>query len=108
MKYKVIDLFAGVGGMSLGFEMAGFDVVLANEYDKDIATAYKKNHSSTKMINEDITKLDLQSVFEQYKGNIDVIIGGSAMFRVFRRKEREKQYMMNVISCLNITLKWWI
>lgn len=45
MKYKVIDLFAGVGGMSLGFEMAGFDVVLANEYDKDIATAYKKNHS---------------------------------------------------------------
>ena len=34
MKYKVIDLFAGVGGMSLGFEMAGFDVVLANEYDK--------------------------------------------------------------------------
>ena len=41
----------------------------------DIATAYKKNHSSTKMINEDITKLDLQSVFEQYKGNIDVIIG---------------------------------
>ena len=31
MKYKVIDLFAGVGGMSLGFEMAGFDVVLANE-----------------------------------------------------------------------------
>ena len=36
MKYKVIDLFAGVGGMSLGFEMAGFDVVLANEYDKDI------------------------------------------------------------------------
>lgn len=76
MKYKVIDLFAGVGGMSLGFEMAGFDVVLANEYDKDIANAYKKNHSSTKMINEDITKLDLQSVFEQYKGNIDVIIGG--------------------------------
>ena len=60
MKYKVIDLFAGVGGMSLGFEMAGFDVVLANEYDKDIATAYKKNHSYTKMINEDITKLDLQ------------------------------------------------
>ena len=105
MKYKVIDLFAGVGGMSLGFEMAGFDVVLANEYDKDIATAYKKNHSSTKMINEDITKLDLQSVFEQYKGNIDVII---RHVRVFRRKEREKQYMMNVISCLNITLKWWI
>ena len=41
---KVIDLFAGVGGMSLGFEMAGFEVVLANEYDKEIAEAYVKNH----------------------------------------------------------------
>ncbi len=39
---KVIDLFAGVGGMSLGFEMAGFEVVLANEYDKEIAVAYAK------------------------------------------------------------------
>lgn len=39
---KVMDLFAGVGGMSLGFEMAGFDIVLANEYDKEIAEAYKK------------------------------------------------------------------
>ena len=37
MKPKVIDLFAGVGGMSLGFEKAGFDVVLANEYDESIA-----------------------------------------------------------------------
>lgn len=76
MKHKVIDLFAGVGGMSLGFEMAGFDVVLANEYDKDIADAYKKNHKTTEMINEDITKLDLQLVFAPYVGKIDVIIGG--------------------------------
>ena len=41
MKPTVIDLFAGVGGLSLGFEQAGFDVVLANEYDKEIAAAYQ-------------------------------------------------------------------
>ena len=39
------DLFAGVGGMSEGFRMAGFDVAFAIEYDKDIAASYKKNQS---------------------------------------------------------------
>ena len=47
MKPTVIDLFAGVGGLSLGFEQAGFDIVLANEYDEEIAAAYKKNHKTT-------------------------------------------------------------
>ena len=72
---KVIDLFAGVGGMSLGFEMAGFDVVLANEYDKEIAEAYIKNHPNTKMIAKDITSLSLEETFSEYRGKIDVIIG---------------------------------
>lgn len=44
MKPKVIDLFAGVGGLSLGFEMQGFDVVLANEYDESIASAYSARY----------------------------------------------------------------
>ncbi|MCM1499982.1 MAG: DNA cytosine methyltransferase [Clostridium sp.] len=73
---KVIDLFAGVGGMSLGFEMVGFKVVLANEYDKEIAAAYVKNHPNTKMIAEDIISLSLEEVFSKYRGEIDVIIGG--------------------------------
>ena len=48
MRPKVIDLFAGVGGLSLGFEQQGFDVVLANEYDASIAAAYQQNHKNTK------------------------------------------------------------
>lgn len=75
-KPKVIDLFAGVGGLSLGFEQNGFNVVLANEYDSSIAAAYEKNHSGTKMIVGDITKLKLEETFKPYAGNIDVIIGG--------------------------------
>ena len=39
---KVADLFAGVGGLSLGFEQAGFEVPFAVEFDKDIADAYCK------------------------------------------------------------------
>lgn len=76
MKPKVIDLFAGVGGLSLGFEKAGFDVVIANEYDSPIATAYQYNHKNTKMIVGDITSIDLNETFGKYVGKIDVIIGG--------------------------------
>ncbi|EDZ57946.1 MULTISPECIES: DNA cytosine methyltransferase [Bacillus cereus group] len=76
MKPTVIDLFAGVGGLSLGFEQEGFEVVLANEYDESIANAYKKNHRNTKMIVGDIAELDIKNVFCPYVGKIDVIIGG--------------------------------
>lgn len=75
-KPKVIDLFAGVGGLSLGFESAGFNVVLANEYDKSIANAYMENHKLTKMIVGDITKLDLDKTFGTFTNSIDVVIGG--------------------------------
>jgi len=73
---KIIDLFSGVGGLSLGFRQVGFDIVLANEIDSDIATAYRLNHPETIMINEDITKLDIPSVFGEFRGQIDVVLGG--------------------------------
>ena len=76
MKPRVIDLFAGVGGLSLGFEKKGFDVVLANEYDTSIAASYIANHKNTKMIVGDITSLDLVETFGKLAGTIDVIIGG--------------------------------
>lgn len=76
MKPKVIDLFAGVGGLSLGFEGCGFEVVLANEYDPSIAAAYQENHKGTKMIVADITALDLKKTFGGYRGAVDVVIGG--------------------------------
>lgn len=74
--FNVIDLFSGVGGLSLGFRQAGFNVLVANEIDKDIAKAYKINHPEVKMINEDITKLDIDTLFSSYKGKVDVVIGG--------------------------------
>ena len=76
MEPTVIDLFAGVGGLSLGFEMEGFDILLANEFDQSIATAYKENHKSTNVVVGDITSLDLSKVFGEYDNKIDVVIGG--------------------------------
>ena len=53
---KVIDLFAGCGGLSLGFEMAGFEIPVAVEIDAWASETYKNNHPDTKVITDDITK----------------------------------------------------
>lgn len=71
---KVIDLFAGCGGFSCGFEKAGFNIVSAVEYDKMIAKSYSHNHKHTRMIAEDIKNVDNDEVFKN--GSADVIIGG--------------------------------
>lgn len=76
MKPKVIDLFAGVGGLSLGFKMAGFDIVLANEFDESIAKSYKYNHPETEIIIKDIAKISNKDTFSKFKKKIDVVIGG--------------------------------
>lgn len=72
---KVADLFAGVGGLSLGFEQAGFDVAFAVEFDKDIAEAYEKNHVGTTTYRADISKLDPDQLLKRH-GRVDVIVGG--------------------------------
>ena len=78
MTLKLIDLFAGVGGLSLGFEQRGFKTVLANEYDKSIANAYVQNRRACEleMIADDITSLDLNAVFGKFEDSVDVVVGG--------------------------------
>ena len=75
-KPTVIDLFAGVGGLSLGFEMAGFVVKIANECDPSIAEAYTRNRPDTKMVVADIRDLDIEKTFSEYAGNTTIVIGG--------------------------------
>ena len=71
---KVIDLFAGAGGFSIGFQKAGFDIVAAVEYDKQIAETYSYNHPSTEMYAKDIKQVVKEVDFSKYNAN--VIIGG--------------------------------
>lgn len=71
---NVIDLFSGVGGFSSGFEKAGFEIILANEIDRDISLSYAKNHKNTKMLNKDIK--DIIPEIQSLDKKVDVIIGG--------------------------------
>lgn len=89
---NVIDLFSGVGGFSCGLEKIGFNVVLANEIDNQIAISYKKNHQKTLMINSDISDfssdferlIDIETKKQKFNkkevlkklNNINIIVGG--------------------------------
>ena len=70
--YKVLSLFAGCGGLDLGFKQAGFEIPVANEYDKSIFETFEKNFPKTKLIKKSITKLELSELPK----NIDGIVGG--------------------------------
>lgn len=77
-KYTVVDLFAGVGGLSYGFSRNDhFEIILANEMQKDIAKAYTINHPSVNMLQGDIKDLS-ENVLHQAIGNrtVDVVVGG--------------------------------
>ena len=92
---KVIDLFAGCGGFSVGFEDAGYKIVKAVEFDKEIASSYCHNHPNTIMYAEDIGKIVDEDHFK--RGEAKIIIGGPPCqgFSMAGARIREKNAFMN-------------
>ena len=68
----VISLFSGCGGLDLGFKRAGFNIPVANEYDKAIWKTYKLNHPETHLIEGDIRKVSETD----FPTDVEGIIGG--------------------------------
>lgn len=71
---NIISLFSGAGGLDLGFKNAGFEIVIANEYDKSIWETYEKNHSAP-LIKGDIRKINSDELLKNTEV-IEGIIGG--------------------------------
>lgn len=80
-KFTAIDLFAGAGGLSLGFEKSGYEVIFALENDKHCVQTYKKNrrNKKVKLIIEDIAKVNFKKILKDSnvkKGTVDIVMGG--------------------------------
>jgi len=69
-KLKVAGFFAGVGGIELGFEKAGFDVIWSNEIDKNAAKTFSLNHKNKLVLD------DINNVLSEDVPDVDVIVGG--------------------------------
>ena len=68
---KVVSFFSGCGGLDLGFEQAGFDVIWANDNDQAVHETYMLNHPNTYLCKEDMRSLSAHDI-----PDCDGFIGG--------------------------------
>lgn len=74
---KVLDLFSGCGGLSLGFEQAGYEIILGIDHWDVALNTFQKNHPESKIACLDMSNTHPKGVSETYDINtIDIIIGG--------------------------------
>ncbi|WP_371373638.1 DNA cytosine methyltransferase [Thalassotalea aquiviva] len=76
MSLKVLDLFAGCGGLSSGLEMAGLEVLAACEIDQWAADTYRHNHPNVEVIQKDISSIEKGFWKNKFNGKVDIVAGG--------------------------------
>lgn len=75
--YNVLDLFCGCGGLSLGFERAGFNIVLGIDIWNDALKTFKANHRNAKTLCADVSNVNIEEIKSAFNGSdVDIIIGG--------------------------------
>lgn len=102
-KYSVVDLFAGAGGLSLGFVQTNkYDIKVAFENNPDMQATYKKNHPNVEVMG-DVCSANYEEIKKKY-GKIDVVIGGPPC-QGFSNANRQKNH---AISMNNMLVKQYI
>ena len=81
MAKKIIDLFAGCGGMSLGFQNAGFEIISAYDNWQPAIDIYSANFNHP-IIKKDLSKEDITG--EIINSNPDMIIGGDLLVKTIQ------------------------
>jgi DNA (cytosine-5)-methyltransferase 1 len=79
MKYTIIDLFAGAGGLTTGFHLAGFESLCAIDINSKALATYKHNYPATKIINQDIRTVnptELRIGLGLQREKLTALIGG--------------------------------
>lgn len=76
-KHNVLDLFCGAGGLSLGFQLAGYNIVGGLDFKEDAIKTHDLNFKNSTSICGDITKISNEDVLKLFGDKkVDVIIGG--------------------------------
>lgn len=102
-KYSVVDLFAGAGGLSLGFmQTQKYDVKVAFENNKNMQATYRRNHRGVD-VQGDVCAADYTRIRKEY-GEIDIVIGGPPC-QGFSNANRQKNH---AISMNNMLVKQYI
>jgi DNA (cytosine-5)-methyltransferase 1 len=74
---RVLDLYAGAGGLAEGFRRAGgYEVVLAVEKDPDAVATLRMNHPGTVVLESDVREIDAETLVSRAGGRLDVVVAG--------------------------------
>ena len=100
---KVFSCFACGGGSTMGYKLAGFDVIGCNEIDPQMMKIYKKNHNPKIAILSDIRNLVKVKTFPKELYDLDVLDGSPpcSVFSMAERAKKNKNWMICFFISLN-------